>query len=294
LTCKKLPASTKYFPYGTTHTQFLHPPAQADQRIGGTIPRGHRESRRGPSGILADQPEARSLQLAQSAGHPQHAHRLPLRQRLVVLPCVRRLGRVPWEAIEDAARAVVLPRCDADREVFINRERRWFLEGYRRNHMQSQDAHIEDVFEKLTVQSILEPIADKFTLPLVPMRGMTSGTAKQALADRFSTSGKGTLMLLIAGDLDRRSPMTCSTTSSAMPAWTRTNSRRGSSRLPAGTPGQPYQTTEPIKPPMTFDQRLSSIPPARPDPVPNTYDFAGSSTRFRTPGYPAFRENIPR
>jgi hypothetical protein len=203
-------------------------------------------------------------------------------------------GRVPWEAIEDAARAVVLPRCDADREVFINRERRWFLEGYRRNHMQSQDAHIEDVFEKLTVQSILEPIADKFTLPLVPMRGMTSGTAKQALADRFSTSGKGTLMLLIAGDLDRRSPMTCSTTSSAMPAWTRTNSRRGSSRLPAGTPGQPYQTTEPIKPPMTFDQRLSSIPPARPDPVPNTYDFAGSSTRFRTPGYPAFRENIPR
>ena len=71
-------------------------------------------------------------------------------------------GLIPWSAIEDEARAAVLPRCDEDRKEFINYERRWFLEGYRRDLMQSQPAHIEVVFEKLTVQSILKPIADKF------------------------------------------------------------------------------------------------------------------------------------
>ena len=33
-------------------------------------------------------------------------------------------------------------------------------------------------------------------------RGMCSGTAKQAIFDRFSTSGKERLILLIASDLD--------------------------------------------------------------------------------------------
>jgi hypothetical protein len=109
---------------------------------------------------------------------------------------------VAWEAIEDSTRPTSPARGWRDREAFIKHEKKIFLWGYERQLMQSQPAHVEVIAEKLTVQSILAPVADRFTLPLTIARGMCSGTAKQALFDRFSASGKEALVLLIASDLD--------------------------------------------------------------------------------------------
>jgi hypothetical protein len=60
-----------------------------------------------------------------------------------------------------------------------------FLTCYWRNLQQSQPDHIEICIEKLTVRSILQEIAQRYTIPVSTCRGKGSTVPKKKLADRF-------------------------------------------------------------------------------------------------------------
>ena len=58
------------------------------------------------------------------------------------------------------------------------------------------------IAEKLTVQGIVKPIADNFCIPLTIGRGYCSLEPRRAIAERFISSGKDRLVLLVVSDLD--------------------------------------------------------------------------------------------
>ena len=111
-------------------------------------------------------------------------------------------GDVPMEAIADETRPVSIGDIWPDVGGFIARDLKWFLMGYRRDRMQSQSVHIELVGEKLTVQNILKPVAERFCIPMTISRGFCSLPPRAQIAARFLRSGKDRLVLLVASDLD--------------------------------------------------------------------------------------------
>jgi hypothetical protein len=58
------------------------------------------------------------------------------------------------------------------------------------------------VAEKLTVQTILSDVAREFTMPLTISRGMNTLSPKKAIRDRYLSSQKQGLKLLVVTDLD--------------------------------------------------------------------------------------------
>jgi hypothetical protein len=111
-------------------------------------------------------------------------------------------GLIPWEAIDDETRPVALNGAFRSMDKFCRQEYDGFLKGYWRNLLQSQPHHIEIVSEKLTVQSILRPVAERYTMPITTMRGMGVLAPKKAILERYNASGKDKLVLLVVTDLD--------------------------------------------------------------------------------------------
>jgi hypothetical protein len=73
---------------------------------------------------------------------------------------------------------------------------------YSRDLVQSQPNHIEIIGEKLTVSSIIEPVAARYCLPVTIGRGYCSTRPKHDIAERYRRSGKQRLILLIVSDFD--------------------------------------------------------------------------------------------
>src|SRR5207248_10186427 len=85
---------------------------------------------------------------------------------------------------------------------FYRKEVGGLFTGYYRDLMQNQPRHIEIVAEKLTLQSIISPVASEFCIPLLIGRGQCSTSPLYELSQRYRNSGKGGLVLLLLGDLD--------------------------------------------------------------------------------------------
>jgi hypothetical protein len=119
-----------------------------------------------------------------------------------VLSRGRTEGRIQWVAIEDETRPVYEPKAFWNTAEFFRQNFKNFLKGYWRNRQQSQPSHIEIVGEKLTLKSILEKVAEEYTIPLTISRGMASLPCKKGIADRFFASKKSNLILLVISDLD--------------------------------------------------------------------------------------------
>jgi len=119
-----------------------------------------------------------------------------------LLTRARLSGFVPWEAISDETRATSGTCFNKDVAQFVESETRNFLRGYRRDLLQSQHDHMELIVEKLTVQGIIQPIANQFCLPMTVARGYCSIEPRHAIVQRFKKSGKDRLKLLIASDFD--------------------------------------------------------------------------------------------
>src|SRR5262249_38294123 len=83
-------------------------------------------------------------------------------------------GLIDWHAIEDVTRPTDLHSAYWNTAQFFRQEVKNFLKGYWRNLLQSQPNHIEIVAEKLTVRTILQRVAEEFTMPLTISRGMSS------------------------------------------------------------------------------------------------------------------------
>ncbi len=122
---------------------------------------------------------------------------------LTDLLCRARLnGDIQWNAISDETRPVSGLNKFVDAASFVEQETSWFLQGYRRDLMQSQYDHVELIAEKMTVQSIVRPIAHRYSIPLTIGRGYCSLEPRHQISQRFRASGKDRLILVIVSDLD--------------------------------------------------------------------------------------------
>lgn len=119
-----------------------------------------------------------------------------------MLTRLRFAGDVPFEAIADETRSVVI--WDAHRSVgdFVRQELDGLLSGYYRNLLQSQPNWIELLVEKNTVASQLRSVAAKYTLPMTSGRGYSSVPPRKAIADRFQASGREKLVVIVVSDFD--------------------------------------------------------------------------------------------
>jgi hypothetical protein len=109
---------------------------------------------------------------------------------------------VPWEAISDETRPVVVwdtHRCVGD---FVRRECNEFLTKYWRNLLQSQPNWIELLVEKNTVANQLRRIAGKYTVPMTSGRGYSSLPPRKEMIDRFRHSGRENLIVVVVSDFD--------------------------------------------------------------------------------------------
>ena len=113
-------------------------------------------------------------------------------------------GHIPWDYIEDRVRAFHDLRGYSNRDSFINQELEYFLEGYTRNLLQTQDNHIEIWVEKNALSSVFVRAARQYTVPVVVCRGFSSISFLNDFRDRagyYSSVGKN-VVLLYFGDLD--------------------------------------------------------------------------------------------
>ena len=111
-------------------------------------------------------------------------------------------GLLPWDAIDDPTRLTKKDRRFSDKAEFLTFELAVILQGYHRDRMQTQSAHIEVLVEKDAVLNIVGPVCEEFCLALTSTRGAASISAKHEVAQRFAASGKKKLVLLVASDLD--------------------------------------------------------------------------------------------
>jgi hypothetical protein len=104
--------------------------------------------------------------------------------------------------LEDENRPIDLNEAWDNPAEFFRHQMEGFLTGYWRNRQRSQPAHIEICIEKLTVRTILQRVAEEYTVPMSTTRGMASTPPKKKLVSRFRRSRKDKLILLVVSDLD--------------------------------------------------------------------------------------------
>jgi hypothetical protein len=115
---------------------------------------------------------------------------------------LRLAGTIPWDSLCDETRPVTEWGCWRDAADFIDEKAREFLLGYARDLLYSQQYHFEIVVEKLTVENFIKPIAAKYRMRVVVMRGNSGIDARYRIAERFRASGKRGLFLFCLGDCD--------------------------------------------------------------------------------------------
>lgn len=151
-------------------------------------------------GLLNDPPLRNSSPGKQRA---MYANDAPSYKALCDLLSRARLnGEIPFHAISDSTRPRSGTYFHTDAATFASIDMENLFHGYRRDLMQSQADHIELIVEKLTVQNIAQPIANKYCVPMTVGRGYCSIDPRFELVQRFLQSGKDRLVLLIASDFD--------------------------------------------------------------------------------------------
>ncbi len=86
-------------------------------------------------------------------------------------------------------------------EEHIENIKRKFVTSYYRNLMQGQETYIEVWIEKDALSSMVIPIVEKYTIPLVICRGYLSTTFKNNYEKRIRNNGKKNIILYM-GDQD--------------------------------------------------------------------------------------------
>lgn len=124
------------------------------------------------------------------------------KQLTELLTRARLEGSIPMSVIADSTRPVQVWQVHQTCRVFARDQLDGFLKGYYRDLQQSQPNHIEIVGEKNTVQSIIEPVASEYCIPMTTGRGYCSLPPRYEMAQRFLKSGKENVILLVLSDLD--------------------------------------------------------------------------------------------
>ncbi|QDU28895.1 ParB-like nuclease domain protein [Anatilimnocola aggregata] len=111
-------------------------------------------------------------------------------------------GRIPFHAIGDETRPVLVWNGYQEPSSFLRQEMRSLLHGYYRNLLQSQPNHIEVVAEKNTISPLCRKVCERYCVPLTTGRGYCSLPPRHAMAERYRRSGKDKLILLMVSDFD--------------------------------------------------------------------------------------------
>lgn len=119
-----------------------------------------------------------------------------------LLTRARIAGFISFNVIHDPTRPVRTWAAFESLGAFYRSELENFLDGYYRDLQQSQPNHIEIVGEKNTIEGIIRPVAAQYTIPYTLARGYSSLPPRNAIFDRFTWSGKESLVLIVVSDFD--------------------------------------------------------------------------------------------
>lgn len=111
-------------------------------------------------------------------------------------------GLVPFDAIHDPTRPVTDWNIYRNAGDYLRSQFDDFLSGYWRDLLQSQPDHIEVIGEKNTLLPIIKPVCCDYTVPLTIGRGFCSVPPRKAIYDRWQSSGKHKLVLIVLSDHD--------------------------------------------------------------------------------------------
>ena len=114
----------------------------------------------------------------------------------------RLVQAIPMEAISDETRPVETWNIWQGAGAYIRDEISGFMRGYWRDLMQSQPHHIEVIGEKNTLLPIIQPVCQDYTVPLTIGRGFCSLPPRYGIFNRWRTSGKRDLVLVVLSDHD--------------------------------------------------------------------------------------------
>ncbi len=109
---------------------------------------------------------------------------------------------ISWHDIEDRVRAFKDLRGFDNKEDFAEQELEGFLNGYRRDLLQTQDKYIEIWIEKDALSSVFVKVAKKYTIPVVVCRGFSSVSFLNEFCDRLRFYNDKKPVILYFGDLD--------------------------------------------------------------------------------------------
>jgi len=111
-------------------------------------------------------------------------------------------GYISWEDIEDRVRAFHDLRGWYCKDDFVNQEMKYFLTGYRRDLLQSQDVYLEVWIEKDALSSIFIRTCSPYTIPVVVCRGFSSVSFLNNFRVRLSYYSDKIPIMLYFGDFD--------------------------------------------------------------------------------------------
>jgi len=109
---------------------------------------------------------------------------------------------IPWEDIEDRVRAYHNLTGWGSSDGFIQASLKRFLNGYRRDLLQTQDSYIELWIEKDALSAIFTRVAAPYTVPVVVCRGFSSVSFLNDYRERLSYYEGQTPIMLYFGDFD--------------------------------------------------------------------------------------------
>lgn len=111
-------------------------------------------------------------------------------------------GLIPWQDIEDRIRTYHdlsgWANADSFKDAWISE----FLQGYKRDKMQSQGVYLEIWIEKDALSSIFTKVANVFNVPVVVCRGFSSVSFLNDYRERLAEFSDKTPILLYFGDFD--------------------------------------------------------------------------------------------
>jgi hypothetical protein len=171
--------------------------AIADQRAKGLLPTSARRIHY----ILLNDPPLRHASKPDSAYESDKEGRC-YKDLTDLLTRARLEGLIPMDAIADETRPQTIWNVYDDPRAFIREHLDGLLNGYWRNLMRSQPNHVEIVVEKNTVAPVVRPVAGKYCIPMTSGRGFCSTPPRHSMAERFLSSGKDKLVVLLVTDFD--------------------------------------------------------------------------------------------
>jgi len=111
-------------------------------------------------------------------------------------------GYIPWGDIEDRVRSYHDLTGWLDSSRFIKTSLNYFLTGYKRDLLQSQDIYLEIWIEKDALSAIFTRVAEEYTVPVVVCRGFSSASFLNDFKERLELKDDKKPMMLYFGDFD--------------------------------------------------------------------------------------------